>query len=92
MSQRIDLEAMKQEARKIVAEIAETSEEEIKDSDNFVEDLGVDSMMALEIVAADMLAELRRQCGDHIHIGSADFSYGHIDVDEFCSRYKDQLE
>lgn len=47
-----DLEAIKKEIRTMVAKIAETSEENIKDDANFVEDLGVDSMMALEIVAA----------------------------------------
>lgn len=40
-----------QQIRSIVAEIAEIDEEEIKGDSNFVEDLGFDSMMALEILA-----------------------------------------
>ncbi|MGA1795526.1 MAG: acyl carrier protein [bacterium] len=40
-----------QQIRTIVAEIAEIDEEEIKGDSNFVEDLGFDSMMALEILA-----------------------------------------
>ncbi len=39
------------EIRSIIAEIAEMDEEEIKGDSNFVEDLGFDSMMALEILA-----------------------------------------
>ena len=46
-----ELEEIKKNIRRMVAEIAETSEDEIKDDANFVDDLGVDSMMALEIVA-----------------------------------------
>lgn len=51
MSEVQNFETMKSEIRKMVAEIAETSEEDIKEEDKFVDDLGVDSMMALEIVA-----------------------------------------
>ncbi|MCP4649054.1 MAG: acyl carrier protein [PVC group bacterium] len=51
MAETINFEEVKTEVRKIVAEIIETSEEELKDDAEFVEDLGVDSMMALEIVA-----------------------------------------
>lgn len=51
MCQGNDFEAIKKEVRRMVAEIAETPEEDIKEDDDFVEDLGVDSMMALEIVA-----------------------------------------
>ena len=40
-----------QEIRSMIAEIAERDEEEIKDNLSFVEDLGFDSMMALEILA-----------------------------------------
>ena len=39
------------EIRKIVAEILETEEDEIKLDSHFVRDLGMDSMMALEILA-----------------------------------------
>ncbi len=52
MSQGNDFETIKKEIRKMVAEIAETPEEDIKNDSNFVEDLGMDSMMALEIVAS----------------------------------------
>lgn len=45
-------EELKQEIRSLVAEIIELDEGEIADEANFVEDLGVDSMMALEILAA----------------------------------------
>ena len=45
-------EDIKLEIRKLIAEIVERDEEEISDEANFVEDLGVDSMMALEILAA----------------------------------------
>lgn len=41
----------KSEIRKLVADIAEKSLEEIKDDATFGEELGIDSMMALEIVA-----------------------------------------
>lgn len=41
----------KSEIKKMVAEIAEKTPEEIKDDATFGEDLGIDSMMALEIVA-----------------------------------------
>jgi len=41
----------KAEIKKLVADIAEKSPEEIKDDAKFSEDLGIDSMMALEIVA-----------------------------------------
>ncbi|MGA1874533.1 MAG: acyl carrier protein [bacterium] len=45
------VENLEQEIRSIIAEIAERDEEEIKGDLNFVEDLGFDSMMALEILA-----------------------------------------
>jgi acyl carrier protein len=45
-------EQMKKEIKKKVAEITELSEDKLKEDAKFVEDLGVDSMMALEIVAS----------------------------------------
>jgi len=42
---------VEQEVRQLVAEILETEPGEIKDDANFVKDLGMDSMMALEILA-----------------------------------------
>jgi acyl carrier protein len=47
----IEITQAKEEIRKMVAEIAEKPVEEIKDDAKFAEDLGIDSMMALEIVA-----------------------------------------
>jgi len=47
-----DFETIKQEVKKIVSEVAELPEAQIKDDARFTEDLGVDSMMALEIIAS----------------------------------------
>lgn len=44
-------EQMKAGLRKLISEISEKPLEEIKDDSRFAEDLGIDSMMALEIVA-----------------------------------------
>ena len=52
MSRKIDLEGMKKEVKKLISEIAEISQDQIKDDARFVEDLGIDSMMALEIIAS----------------------------------------
>ena len=52
MSEKYDLNKVKEEARALVAEIAELSVEEITDEASFAEDLGIDSMVALEIVAS----------------------------------------
>lgn len=43
---------VKKEVKKKVSEIIEVAEDKLKDESKFVEDLGVDSMMALEIVAS----------------------------------------
>jgi acyl carrier protein len=43
---------VKKEVKKLVSEITEIPEEELKDDARFTEDLSVDSMMALEIVAS----------------------------------------
>ncbi len=45
-------EEQKLEIKQLVSEITEVSEEELTAEARFVEDLDVDSMMALEIVAA----------------------------------------
>ena len=42
---------VEQDVRNLVAEILEVEPEEIKLGDHFVKDLGMDSMMALEILA-----------------------------------------
>ena len=50
MSKEINLEDAKKDLKKLIAEIGELTEEEIKEDANLV-DLGIDSMAALEIVA-----------------------------------------
>lgn len=47
-----DFEEVKKEVKKLVSEITEVSETQLKEDARFSEDLGVDSMMALEIVAS----------------------------------------
>jgi acyl carrier protein len=47
-----NFEEIKKEVKAKVAEIAEIPEEKLTEDAKFVEDLGVDSMMALEIVAS----------------------------------------
>lgn len=42
---------IEQQLREIIAEVAERESEEIKPDARFVDDLGIDSMMALEILA-----------------------------------------
>ena len=42
---------VEKDIRELVAEILETDPKEIKGDENFVKDLGMDSMMALEILA-----------------------------------------
>ncbi len=52
MGKKYDLDKVKEEAKALVAEIAELSVEEITDDASFADDLGVDSMVALEIIAS----------------------------------------
>ena len=52
MAENFDLAKEKENIRKLISEISEVPEEEITDSAQFFEDLGVDSMVALEIVAS----------------------------------------
>jgi len=47
-----DFAEIKKEVKKLVSEITEVPEDQLKDEARFTEDLGVDSMMALEIVAS----------------------------------------
>lgn len=47
-----DLVKIKEELKQLISEIAEKPIEEIKDDSRFSEDLGIDSMMALEVVAS----------------------------------------
>ena len=48
----IDNQTLEKEVRSIVAEITEIEPEKITLEAKFIEDLGMDSMMALEILAA----------------------------------------
>jgi len=47
-----DFEKIRKEVKSLVSEITEVPQEQLKDESRFTEDLGVDSMMALEIVAS----------------------------------------
>lgn len=47
-----NFEVIKQEVKKAVAAIIEIPESKLTDDIKFIEDLGIDSMMALEIVAS----------------------------------------
>ena len=49
---KIDMGVLENELRSIVAEITEAEPEKITPEAKFVEDLGMDSMMALEILAS----------------------------------------
>jgi len=51
MSQPAGKVDVEKEIRNLIAEILETQPEEINGNANFVKDLGMDSMMALEILA-----------------------------------------
>ncbi len=51
MTKKISSE-IKKEVKKKVSEITEVSGDKLKENTKFVEDLGIDSMMALEIVAS----------------------------------------
>ena len=48
----VTIEALEKELRSLIAEIVEIEEDKITPEANFVEDLGMDSMMALEILAS----------------------------------------
>jgi acyl carrier protein len=52
MKKQQDFKAVKKIIAKLIAEIAEIPLNELKDDAKFAEDMGVDSMKALEIVAA----------------------------------------
>ena len=47
-----DLETIKGAIKKILSKIVEVDEGKIKEDANLIEDLGADSMMALEVMAA----------------------------------------
>ena len=46
------VDEVRQEVRKLVAEVTERGPEEISDTAQFIEDLGIDSLMAIEILVA----------------------------------------
>jgi len=48
----LNIENLEKDIKGLVAEIVEVSPEEVTPEANFVEDLGMDSMQALEIMAA----------------------------------------
>ena len=49
---KVQEEVLEKELKALIAEIVEIEEEKITQDASFVEDLGMDSMMALEILAA----------------------------------------
>ena len=49
---KIDFDKVKKDVKKTISEITEVSEEELKEDADFTNELGIDSMMALEMVAA----------------------------------------
>lgn len=51
MGKDIDFEQIKKEVKTLISEISEIPEDDIKEDAQFFEDLGIDSMMALEIAA-----------------------------------------
>ena len=48
----ITAEEIRKEVRRLVAEITERSPEEVSDTALFLEDLGIDSLMAIEMLVA----------------------------------------
>lgn len=52
MGKKPNFKEIKKAVKKLVSEITEIPDEELKEDAKFVEDLGIDSMMALEIVAS----------------------------------------
>lgn len=49
---KVNVELVKDEVTAMVSEISEISVDEIGEEDSFVDDLGLDSLLALEILAA----------------------------------------
>ena len=52
MAEKANFDDIKKEVKKMVSEISEVPESDITEEAQFAEDLGVDSMMALEIIAS----------------------------------------
>ncbi|OPX30151.1 MAG: hypothetical protein B1H08_02405 [Candidatus Omnitrophica bacterium 4484_171] len=49
---KVDFDKVKKDVKKTISQITEVSEEELKEDADFTNELGIDSMMALEMVAA----------------------------------------
>ena len=49
---KITAEQIRSEIKKLIAEVTERTPEEVSDTALFVEDLGVDSLMAMEVMVA----------------------------------------
>ena len=51
-NEQVTADAIRTEVRKLIAEITEREPEEVSDTALFVEDLGIDSLMAIEMLVA----------------------------------------
>ena len=51
-NEQVTAEAIRIEVRKLIAEITEREPEEVSDAAQFVEELGIDSLMAIEMLVA----------------------------------------
>lgn len=51
-NEQVTADAIRTEVRKLIAEITEREPEEVSDTASFVEDLGIDSLMAIEMLVA----------------------------------------
>ena len=52
MNNKNNLEGIKKEVKSLISKIIQIQEEDIKENADFFKDLGIDSMMALEIIAS----------------------------------------
>jgi len=52
MNNKNNLEDIKKEVKSLISKIIQIQEEDIKEDADFFKDLGIDSMMALEIIAS----------------------------------------
>ena len=51
-NEQVTADAIRNEVRKLIAEITEREPEEVSDTAQFVEELGIDSLMAIEMLVA----------------------------------------
>lgn len=49
---KVNFDKIKKDVKRIISEITEVPEDELKEDADFTSELGIDSMMALEMVAA----------------------------------------